>query len=237
MHLPRVAAGLAGLLGISKPTLTPRQFEPDSSVYVDAETGLTFASYTSDRSIIFRVAIPDVIPADLIYDTVLQIIAPIDVGWAGFAWGGHMTYNPLGIAWANGNEVVLSPRIAYGYYSPPVYSDSHYTVLKKGTHVNATHFQVTVKCTGCSSWGDESMGFSNIDPEYQTTLAYAYGNTKVDTPADMESTFGIHDSLGHPIYDLAVAKNADFAKKVAALAEGDASPPGGGDDEGCSAEA
>ncbi|EAA31321.2 iron reductase domain protein [Neurospora crassa] len=220
MHLPRVATSLASLLGASKPALTPRQFEPDSSVYIDADTGLTFASYTSDRSIIFRVAIPDVIPADLIYDTVLQIVAPIDVGWAGFAWGGHMTYNPLGIAWTNDKEVVLSPRIAYGYYSPPIYTDSHYTVLKKGTHVNATHFQVTAKCTGCSSWGDdESTGISgNIDPEYQTTLAYAYGNTKVDTPADVQSTFGIHDSLGHPIYDLAVAKNKDFAEKVAALA-------------------
>lgn len=90
----------------------PRQFEPDSSVYIDADTGLTFASYTSDRSIIFRVAISDIIPADLIYDTVLQIVAPIDVGWAGFAWGGHMTYNPLGIAWASDKGVVLSPRIA-----------------------------------------------------------------------------------------------------------------------------
>ncbi|KAJ4361228.1 hypothetical protein N0V85_009426 [Neurospora sp. IMI 360204] len=234
MHLPRVATGLAGLLGVSKPALTPRQFEPDSSVYVDADTGLTFASYTNDRSIIFRVAIPDVIPSDLIYDTVLQIVAPIDVGWAGFAWGGHMTYNPLGIAWAkNGKEVVLSPRIAYGYYSPPAYTDSHYTVLKKGTHVNATHFQVTAKCTGCSSWGDESIGISNIDPAYQTTLAYAYGNTKVDTPADVQSTFSIHDSLGHPIYDLAVAKNADFAKKVAALAAGEAT---GGSDEVCESE-
>ena len=74
---------------------------------------MTFASYRSDRGIDYRVAIPEEIPEDLVYDTILQIVAPLDVGWAGWAWGGHMTYNPLGIAWANGTSgVVISPRIA-----------------------------------------------------------------------------------------------------------------------------
>ena len=61
----------------------------------------------------FRVAIPATIPASAEFDTVLQIVAPITIGWAGFAWGGTMTYNPLAIAWANGtNNVIISPRIA-----------------------------------------------------------------------------------------------------------------------------
>jgi hypothetical protein len=82
-------------------------------VYDDPETGLTFSSYTSDRGIIYRIAIPDTIPEPKVYDTVLQIVAPTDVGWAGWAWGGHMTYNPLAVAWANGtSNVVLSSRIA-----------------------------------------------------------------------------------------------------------------------------
>lgn len=90
-----------------------RQFEPDSTVYEDPDTGLTFASYTSDRGIAFRVAIPDPVPEDKIFDMVLQIESPLDVGWAGWAWGGQMTYNPLAVAWANGtNNVVLSSRIA-----------------------------------------------------------------------------------------------------------------------------
>lgn len=76
-------------------------------------TGLNFASYHTDRGVTFRVAIPDTIPADNVFDTVLQVIAPHDIGWAGFAWGGTMTYNPLAIAWANGTtNVVLSSRIA-----------------------------------------------------------------------------------------------------------------------------
>jgi hypothetical protein len=48
-------------------------------------------------------------------------------------------------------------------------------------------------------------------------MAFAYSNTPPDTPADEESNFGIHDSLGHPIYDLATGKNADFDAKVAKL--------------------
>lgn len=93
----------------------PRQFafEPDSVAYEDPDTGLKFSSYTSARGISWRVAIPEDIPeGDKIFDTVLQVEAPIDVGWAGFAWGGHMTYNPLTIVWPNGNDVVLSSRIA-----------------------------------------------------------------------------------------------------------------------------
>ncbi|KAG7286400.1 hypothetical protein NEMBOFW57_008709 [Staphylotrichum longicolle] len=213
MQLLQSVARVAAFLGLAR-----RQFEADSSVFKDPETGLTFASYHSDRGITFRVAIPDPVPDNKIFDTVLQIVSPHDVGWAGWAWGGHMTYNPLAVAWANGtNNVVLSSRIAYGYFSPPENPESKYTVLKTGTHINATHWQITAKCTGCSRWGDDDMGYTELDPQYQSTMAFAYANTPVDTPADEASTFGIHDSLGHPIYDLAVAKNADFAAKVAAL--------------------
>ncbi|KAK3682085.1 hypothetical protein B0T22DRAFT_275498 [Podospora appendiculata] len=210
MHLPRAITGLAALAG-----LAPRQFPADSAVHVDKETGLTFASYTSDAGIEFRVAIPGTIPTNLVYETVIQVVAPIKIGWAGFAWGGAMTYNPLTIAWPNGtHNIVLSSRIAYGYYSPPAYTSANYTILKKGTHINATHWQYTASCNGCSSWGDADTGFSTLDPSAQTTMAYAYSNSPVDTPSSETSSFGIHDSLGHPIFDLSEGKNADFAAKV-----------------------
>ncbi|KAK0709205.1 hypothetical protein B0T26DRAFT_653749 [Lasiosphaeria miniovina] len=213
MHILRSAAGLAALLG-----LAPRQFEPDSVQLFDSVTGLNYSSYTNDRHITYRVAIPDPLPGNLEYDTVLQVIAPIDVGWAGLAWGGAMTYNPLAIVWANGtNNVVVASRIAYGYYSPPAYPQANYTVLKTGTHINATHWQVTAKCSGCSKWGDDDIGFTELDPQYQVTFGFAYGNNPVDTPSSIASTFGIHDSIGHPVYDLQVAKNAGFTAKVEGL--------------------
>ncbi|KAM7183910.1 hypothetical protein V8F20_012433 [Naviculisporaceae sp. PSN 640] len=215
MQLLRGAAGVTAFLGLAK-----RQFEPDSHPYVDSDTGLTFASYSSDRGVTYRVAIPDTIPADNVFDTVLQIVAPHEVGWAGFAWGGTMTYNPLAIAWANGtSNVVLSSRIAYGYYTPPEYPNAQYTVLKKGTHINATHWQLTASCKGCSSWGDEEIGVTAIDPQYDATMAFAFSNNPVDTPESVDSSFGIHDSLGHPIFDLKTGQNADFAAKVEQLAE------------------
>lgn len=59
-------------------------------------------------------------------------------------------------------------------------------------------------------------------------MAYAYGHVPVDRPADEASSFGVHESLGHPIFDLATGKNADFAAKVEKLT-GTASVAG----EGC----
>jgi hypothetical protein len=61
------------------------------------------------------------------------------------------------------------------------------------------------------------MGFTELDPAAPIAVAYAYSNNPVDTPSDETSNFGIHDNLGHPVFDLAVAKNADFASKVEEL--------------------
>jgi len=79
---------------------------------VDAETGFTFSSYTNDKGISFRVAIPDKVAKDAKYDSVVQIVSPKAIGWVGLAWGGSMTYNPLTIVWQNGKDVVLSSRMA-----------------------------------------------------------------------------------------------------------------------------
>lgn len=104
-----------------------------------------------------------------------------------------------------------------GYYTPPDYPSAQYTVLKTGTFVNATHWQFTASCKGCSSWGDDEIGVTAIDPREHVTMAFAYSNNPVDTPSSQESSFGIHDSLGHPIFDLQTGKNADLAAKVAKL--------------------
>lgn len=111
---------------------------------------------------------------------------------------------------------LLTPPYS-GYFSPPEYPDAQYTILESGTYLNETHFKVTAKCTGCSRWGDDDMGYTELDPQYQTIMAYAYANEPVDTPEDASSSFGIHKSLGHPIFDLASGKNADFDDKVESL--------------------
>ncbi len=58
----------------------------------------------------FRIAIPD--GSSPPFETLLQIISPASFGWAGFAWGGAMTLNPLAVAWPNGDKVMVSSRWA-----------------------------------------------------------------------------------------------------------------------------
>ena len=45
-------------------------------------------------------------------DVLFSVVAPINVGWAGFAWGGSMTNNPLTLGWANGAKTLVSSRWA-----------------------------------------------------------------------------------------------------------------------------
>lgn len=91
-------------------------------------------------------------------------------------------------------------------------------MLKTGTHINATHFQITTLCKGCSRWGDDEIGYTDMEAlAEETTFGFAYGNHPVDNPASIDSTFAIHDSIGHPIYALKVAVNDDFEAKVAKL--------------------
>lgn len=60
------------------------------------------------------------------------------------------------------------------------------------------------------------MGYTEVDVSQEVTFGYAFSSNPVDAPEDAESSFAIHDGVGHPIFDLSVAKNDDFAVKVAA---------------------
>jgi hypothetical protein len=67
-------------------------------------------SETSAGGIVYRVAIPVATAAP--FDVLLQIVAPKATGWAGIAWGGVMTGNPLTLGWVNGTNTVASSRWA-----------------------------------------------------------------------------------------------------------------------------
>ncbi|KAJ4398966.1 hypothetical protein N0V85_006146 [Neurospora sp. IMI 360204] len=90
----------------------------ESVAVYDSETGLTysqnFALYKADgRGITFRIAISSDVSSNSAYDAVVQVIVPNDVGWAGLAWGGTMTKNPLMVFWrGSNNKPVLSSRWA-----------------------------------------------------------------------------------------------------------------------------
>lgn len=81
----------------------------ESGSYCD-DLGRCFASYTNAEGITWGFAIPEITEAP--FDTILQVTAPIAIGWAGLGWGGSMTYNPLAVTWANGENVMIASRMA-----------------------------------------------------------------------------------------------------------------------------
>ncbi|KAI3330762.1 actin-domain-containing protein [Ustulina deusta] len=200
------ASSLAGLLSL----FTFVSAQSDSESFVDVDTGVTFQSSTNSEGVTYRLALPADASADKAYDVIIQIVAPVEMGWVGWAWGGAMTYNPLTVVWADGNNVVYSSRQALGYYTPLPYEDAKYTVLK-GTGVNSTHFKLTALCAGCASWSDFDGNPTTLDGAGQVNFAYAYSTTPVDEPASGESTFSIHDSVGHWTHDLGAARSDKFS--------------------------
>jgi hypothetical protein len=84
--------------------------------YCNPTSNICYLSYARSASTpTFRIAIPD--GSSPPFDTLLQIIAPVDIGWAGFSWGGGMTLNPLTVAWPNGNNATVSSRWATYVFS------------------------------------------------------------------------------------------------------------------------
>lgn len=92
---------------------------------------------------------------------------------------------------------------------PPPYANATYTLLE-GSYTNASHFVATALCEGCSSWDPLAQGATTLDPNGQNSLAFAYSTVPVDQPDNVETTFSIHDSVGHFQLDLAAAQAKDF---------------------------
>ncbi|KAK0725789.1 hypothetical protein B0H67DRAFT_481603 [Lasiosphaeris hirsuta] len=194
-----------------------------STIYRDPDTGLTFAQnvglYKSDgRGVTFRIAVPDAVDSYAPYDVVIQIVVPTEVGWAGFAWNGGMAKNPLLAVWraSNNQDVVVSSRWSNSHVSPTPYAGSQYTVFKTGTKYNSTHWQVTAKCTGCTSWTSDG-GNRYLQPKAQNRVAFAYSPSKPSNPNSNTSNFPVHDVHAYWNHEFALASNANFATTVQKL--------------------
>ncbi|RDL31382.1 CBD9-like protein [Venustampulla echinocandica] len=200
----------AALMGIA-----PGCQAADTASYKDAETGFTFsqynAQYTIGRSITYRIAVPSPVPANSAYDVVLQVVAPNEVAWAGLAWGGSMIANPLTVAWSNSPNVVVSSRYATQHAAPSAYADASYELFKPGTHVNSTHWQYTVKCTGCTSYNTATGSRRILNPSGANRLAFAYSGTRPANPSSNVSSISVHDVYNYWSHDFSIAGNPDFS--------------------------
>ena len=64
-----------------------------------------------DAGVTYGIATPQESPEG--FDLILQVTGEsAKVGWAGLAWGGAMTYNPIARVWQNGDDVTISSRMA-----------------------------------------------------------------------------------------------------------------------------
>ncbi|KAF1913688.1 hypothetical protein BDU57DRAFT_480139 [Ampelomyces quisqualis] len=204
---------LAGL-AVGRPAPEPLLLEARAVTVVDQETGFTFsetkAAATLSANIVFRIATPANVPAGQPYDIVLQVVAPNSVGWAGLAWGGSMVRNPLTVSYANGQRTTVSARWATGHSTPQAYSGATFTLLSKGNKSNGTHWQLTAKCTGCTTWTGSS-GAVRIDPRDSKRLGYACAAAKPSNPSSPTSSIPVHDVYNYITHDFSAGANANFA--------------------------
>ncbi|KAF1941532.1 CBD9-like protein [Clathrospora elynae] len=213
MHFTYNLAALAGLAqgwpNFEKHSLVPRAIS-----YIDSETGFTFsetrAAATLSSNIVYRIAQPANVPSGQPYDVVLQVVAPNSLGWVGLAWGGSMIRNPLTVAYPNGQKPTVSSRWATGHSTPQQYTGAAYTPLTKGNKSNGTHWQFTVKCTGCTTYTG-SAGETTVDPTGSKRLAFACASGKVSNPSSTSASIPVHDVYNYITQDFSAGANANFA--------------------------
>ncbi|KAF2275956.1 CBD9-like protein [Westerdykella ornata] len=188
------------------------------SVVFDSETGFTFSefkvAYSLTANIAFRVAVPAAAQSGQPYDVVYQVVVPNQVGWAGIAFGGSMTYNPLLVGWANGQQTQTSTRWATAHSQPTIYNQATLQKLTTGNRVNGTHWQFTGKCTGCTSWANRSGGKTTLNPKGTNRLALVISNSKPQQPSNPSSNLVMHEN---PIYwsqSFTEGSNANFDELV-----------------------
>jgi hypothetical protein len=83
--------------------------------FCDVVTSICYASYTNERGVAYCVALPNVADKTVPTYAILQIVAPISIGWSGFTWGGNMLGNSLSVGWSSGSgagKALVSPRWA-----------------------------------------------------------------------------------------------------------------------------
>lgn len=216
------------------------------SKYNDPDTGLTFSwSYEeyilSTGYFSFRTAqAPEAQNGDD-YDIVLQIVAPNSIGWLGLALGGSMVYNPLLVAWkgpTTAQPAVISSRWAEcvhpwlrprkeprkqtanskhrGHSAPKAYPEANLTIYKQGTKSNNTHWQVTARCQGCTSWSNRGSP-KYINPKGSQRIAWAFSNSKPSQPSNVNSAIPYHGTPNYFNHEFSTGSSTNYVAAVQKL--------------------
>jgi len=216
MRLTSCFVGAAALVGPTLGLPSAAGAANAAAVY-DAETGFTFAEYkvafSLTANIAFRVAVPSSAAAGQPYDVVVQVVVPNQVGWAGIAFGGSMTYNPLLVGWANGQQVQISTRWATSHSQPTIYNSATLEKFTTGNRVNGSHWQYTAKCTGCTTFNGRS-GTTTLNPKGSNRFALVISNGKPSQPSSPTSNLVMHENPIYWSHSFTEGNNANFADLV-----------------------
>jgi len=208
------ASLLSSVLGRPSPDIVPRD---TTTIFNDPETGFTFSetkvSYTLTSTFLARIAVPANVAAGSPYDVVLQVVVPNQIAWLGIAWGNSMKKTPLTVGWPNGQKPVISSRWATAYALPGPYTGATLQQLTTGNKVNGSHWQYTLKCSGCTTYAGSS-GTTRLNPTGGNRLAYAYSTTKVANPSSNTSSFTHHDNFNYWTHEFSQGVNPNFAALV-----------------------
>jgi hypothetical protein len=96
-----------------------------------------------------------------------------------------------------------------GHSTPQSYAGATFTLLSKGNKSNGTHWQLTAKCSGCTTWTGSS-GATRIDPNDSKRLGYACSASKPSSPGSNTSTIPVHDVYNYFTHDFSAGANANF---------------------------
>src|SRR4051812_44720690 len=97
---------------------------------------------------------------------------------------------------------------------PSPYTGASYERFKTGNRVNGTHWQYTVKCSGCTTFTGDGRT-TTLNPKGGNRLAFAYSSSRPSSPSSNTSSFNVHDSFNYWTHDFATAGNIAFASLVA----------------------
>lgn len=104
---------------------------------------------------------------------------------------------------------ILSDTHESGHSTPQQYPSATYTPLTTGNKSNNTHWQYTVKCTGCTTYTGSS-GAVRIDPSGSKRLGFACAQGKVSNPSSTSATIPVHDVYNYITHDFSAGANQNF---------------------------
>ncbi|KAJ4175723.1 hypothetical protein NW767_015690 [Fusarium falciforme] len=190
--------------------------QAQSTAYTDANSGITFQSWTDPKSnATFGIALPENPTTDFIG----MFSAPITQGYASMSLGSSMAKKILIVAWPNGDAVVSSLRKASGYSNPDVLDDSSVVLspIEKGTTVGASSFTFTFLCKGCIK--DDGSSFKASDSP--GILGFAVSDTALSSPESADGPLNYHGAgFGGFSLDLAAAKSSKFSSWTELASDG-----------------